>query len=721
MRGRCTRRAMTFAAIAGVSLCAAATASATSITVGTNPSGVAVTPGGADVYVTNYSSGTVSEIATASNTVVGSPITVGTQPRGVAVTPNGSDVYVANQGAGTVNEIATSNNAVVGSAITVGSGPYGVAVTPSGADVYVTNFGAGTVSEIATSNNAVVGSAITVGSNPAGVAVTPSGADVYVANSGAGTVSEIATATNTVITTITVGTDPYGVAVTPNGADVYVANSGSNTVSEIATVTNTVINTITAGNGAFWVAITANGADVDVSNFGAGTVSEIPTATNTVVGTITVGTNPQGVAVTPNGAALYVANYATGTVSEVGDLPQAAPTTGSAKFGSGYSGQLAVNNGSGPVTYVTTGTSPQVSVNAAGVITALASTPAGTYTVSGTDSDTGADSGPWAFTLTVTRAGTTASLSSSGSPSTLGGQVTYAATIAPAPDGGTVSFSDGLATISGCSAQPITAGVATCVVSYPDAGSPSITAVYAGDNNYLGSSAAAMTQTVAASATTTTLASSGSPSTLGGQVTYTATIAPAPDGGTVSFSDGHTMIAGCTAQPITSGVATCAVSYLDAGSPSITAAYAGDSNYLGSTSGAVTQTIRSGALTLARQIRTVTARGALKVKVTCRDSLCTGRLKLTARVTKTTGKGTHKRRKATTITIATVSLSRLTVRAHTVSVKLTKTGLRMLAHNHDTLHAIATATYRSGSSTKRTHTSLTLKGTQPKPKIATRI
>ena len=58
--------------------------------------GVAVTPDGKHVYVTNDGSNTVSVIRTATNTVVGLPIPAGLRPTGVAVTPDGKHVYVAN-------------------------------------------------------------------------------------------------------------------------------------------------------------------------------------------------------------------------------------------------------------------------------------------------------------------------------------------------------------------------------------------------------------------------------------------------------------------------------------------------------------------------------------------------------------------------------------------------------------------------------------------------
>src|SRR6185312_12374520 len=84
------------------------------------------------------------------------------------------------------------------------------------------------------------------------------------------------------------------------------------------------------------------------------------------------------------------------------------------------------------------------------------------------------------------------------------------------------------------------------------------------------------------------------PSTAGQQVTYTATVSPAPDGGTVQFSDNGTTITGCGAQPVntTTGVATCSLTYNQVGSHPIVAGYSGDTNFLAS-SAPLTQTVNA--------------------------------------------------------------------------------------------------------------------------------
>jgi branched-chain amino acid transport system substrate-binding protein len=65
-------------------------------------------------------------------------------------------------------------------------------------------------------------------------------------------------------------------------------------------------------------------------------------------------------------------------------------------------------------------------------------------------------------------------------------------------------------------------------------------------------------------------------------VTYTATVSPPPDGGTVAFADGSTPIPGCTAVPVnvTTGQSACKVKYTTVATHTITATYSGDANYL---------------------------------------------------------------------------------------------------------------------------------------------
>ncbi len=89
---------------------AQAAAVTATITVGTFPSGVAITPNGAFAYVINTAANNVSVINTADNTIVaGTPIALpsGASPRGIAIasTPNGAFAYVTNYGSNNVSVI----------------------------------------------------------------------------------------------------------------------------------------------------------------------------------------------------------------------------------------------------------------------------------------------------------------------------------------------------------------------------------------------------------------------------------------------------------------------------------------------------------------------------------------------------------------------------------------------------------------------------------------
>jgi YVTN family beta-propeller protein len=134
-------------------------------------------------YVTNFSA--VSVIDTATNTV-STTIPVGGQPFGVAVTPDGSKVYVGNNAffGGIVQVINPATNGVSAN-IPVGGLLQGVAVTPDGRKVYVATYGGlaadGTVSVINTATN-TLSATIPVGRFAYGVAVPPDGSKVYVGN-----------------------------------------------------------------------------------------------------------------------------------------------------------------------------------------------------------------------------------------------------------------------------------------------------------------------------------------------------------------------------------------------------------------------------------------------------------------------------------------------------------------------------------------------------------
>jgi hypothetical protein len=197
----------------------------------------------------------------------------------------------------------------------------------------------------------------------------------------------------------------------------------------------------------------------------------------------------------------------------------------------------------------------------------------------------------------VSRANTSTTLASSVNPAMVGQPVTYTARVSPAAATGTVEFKESGSTITSCVAQTTNLGTATCTLSgYATAGSHSITATYVGDGGYLSSTSRGLSQVVnkvGTTATSTTVSSSLNPSTVGEAVTYTAALNTTAATGTVEFKQAGATIAGCAAQPVASGTATCAVADLAAGGHLIKAIYYGDSIYRGSSSPGLTQVVNT--------------------------------------------------------------------------------------------------------------------------------
>jgi uncharacterized repeat protein (TIGR02543 family) len=85
-------------------------------------------------------------------------------------------------------------------------------------------------------------------------------------------------------------------------------------------------------------------------------------------------------------------------------LDQTSPTSGvttSENSGTFTAGPITVSHATGAVSFVITTSSKALSVSPLGAITTSGSLLAGSYSVSGTDSDTNGDTGTWTFTLTV--------------------------------------------------------------------------------------------------------------------------------------------------------------------------------------------------------------------------------------------------------------------------------------------------------------------------------
>lgn len=251
------------------------------IPVGTQPIGLAVSRDGARVYVANVGSPlTVVDITTSRVSTV--PVTAG--QAAVAVTPDGSRVYATHPSTGQVSVVDTATNTVV-TTLNVGGAPTGVAAHPDGSRIFVTGSPGGLNSPILTidtATNAVTSGPFSFKGGPA-IVVHPDGTRAYVRN-GPGSVGVLDLLTDTSIGVINV-TGPDVLALDPFGRRLYISSEplpGQSALAVADTLTNSLIpvdpathqTAIPIGTDAFGVAVASVPAPIarvmiNAASFGA--------------------------------------------------------------------------------------------------------------------------------------------------------------------------------------------------------------------------------------------------------------------------------------------------------------------------------------------------------------------------------------------------------------------------------------------------------------------
>ena len=262
----------------------------------------ALTPDARFLYIANrgtsdHPGNTVSVIETATNAVAATvTLTAGSGPNRIAITPNGAFAYVLGQYSGTITVLDTAkvltdpSNAIV-KTIEISGAKVGFAavISPNGKFAYVgacatpCDFSSSPtffMAVVDTSTNTI--RTTVQGALPG--SITPNGEFAYGSSPFNDTVVVTDTAkalsdpSHAVSATIQVGSFPYAVALTPDGRFAYAPNCGEFCLSDEPSSVSTV--------------------------------SVIDTATNTVAATVPLPptSSPTGVAITPDGKFAYVPN-----------------------------------------------------------------------------------------------------------------------------------------------------------------------------------------------------------------------------------------------------------------------------------------------------------------------------------------------------------------------------------------------------------------------------
>ncbi|MEO6852127.1 MAG: beta-propeller fold lactonase family protein, partial [Mucilaginibacter sp.] len=275
-------------------------------------------------YITELNNNAVAVINTLTNKIA-TTIPVGIGPQGVAVSPDGSRIYISNSNSGpgttngTISVINGADNTAL-PAIPGSADPYGIVVSPDNKWVYVVNSSSSSVSFVNVSTNDVT--IIPTIYQPNGIMVSPDGKYLYVTTPfiGGGYLLVINTATHTILPSIPVEKNPIGVAVSADGSRIYVANAGSDDVEVFDAATYALMAKINIPTGSFpsAIVISPDGTRVYVTNNESSDISVIDATTNKLITTIPDGgKNPQGASTSPDGKYLYVANSTSNDVSVI--------------------------------------------------------------------------------------------------------------------------------------------------------------------------------------------------------------------------------------------------------------------------------------------------------------------------------------------------------------------------------------------------------------------
>jgi DNA-binding beta-propeller fold protein YncE len=239
----------------------------------------------------------VVDLKTSPPKIIGT-VTVGKQPSGMAISPNGNLALVANRGDGTISVLAIrGKDVLVLGTVAVGTPEdqvSAVAITPDGRHALATRPTANKIALLSIDGDKVTYDKrdLPTGIFPYNVAISPDGKLALTADNGNGgssdgnadTVGVIGLAANPprVIDHITVGDSPEGLAISPKGnLAVSVQAEGSNTAPSV-----------------FYH---HNGGSVAVLAIDGTKVSK--------VGSITVGRLPEAVAFSADGSRIYIGNF----------------------------------------------------------------------------------------------------------------------------------------------------------------------------------------------------------------------------------------------------------------------------------------------------------------------------------------------------------------------------------------------------------------------------
>jgi YVTN family beta-propeller protein len=273
----------------------------TTIAMGAAPHGVAVSPDGSRVYVTDFTDRSVSVIDAASLQIVKS-IPVGRGAVNVLLTADGSRAYVTNEFEDSLSVIDTQTKTVI-KTIALPDRPHGMDLAPHPSSgeaerrLYVANLGSNSVSVIDTQSLVVI-THIPVGDTPDSPLASPDGKTIWVTKYNGQSLSVVDTVALTETTKWQVGVQPHGFKRSADGSRLYLTLQGEDKFLVLDAATGQALD---SPDGRFaWT-----------GDLGRRSSTIVETATGNAVAQISYGgvANPHAIAFSPDGKRAYVSDF----------------------------------------------------------------------------------------------------------------------------------------------------------------------------------------------------------------------------------------------------------------------------------------------------------------------------------------------------------------------------------------------------------------------------
>ncbi len=190
--------------------------------------GVIISPNGTYLYGIDHNNSLLYKLNTSDLSQAVTSVSTGTGPNSLGVSPDGTKVYVSTTGGGAgALQVFTASNLAGGTFTnTTGTAASGLAVSPNGTNIYVTSL-PGTVDKFNTSIAVTNTTTLSGGSQPFGITVSPNNSFVYVVDHAATKFYKLNASDLSEVTHVSVPTAPVAVIASSDGNFVYVTTSDS--------------------------------------------------------------------------------------------------------------------------------------------------------------------------------------------------------------------------------------------------------------------------------------------------------------------------------------------------------------------------------------------------------------------------------------------------------------------------------------------------------------